>query len=105
MFKILYQNGRIVPVLCCSVCGTWIDDAGLAAAVFNSPKPDSEAQVVQVVHKGSCHDIAEDRLGATGKTVGWLELEKYLGDLSHNSGVTIEKLVSLEADDREIGRL
>lgn len=105
MLKILYKDGRNVPVLCCNQCGSWIDDAEFGAAVFNSPESNGQAQLVEIVHKGACHDLTEARLRMGGQSVGWQELRRYLADVTHNSGITVEKLQKQQARDDEFGRL
>jgi len=102
--KILRREGRSIPVACCDVCGSWIDDAGLGAAVFATPDED-EPQTVSFTHKGACHDKHEQALRAAGKTVGWWELSRYLAAVAHNSGVTVEVIQQQDERDRDIGGL
>ncbi len=103
--KVMRKTDRTVPMICCDVCGSWIDDVGLAAAVFKSLSDEGECQEVHLVHKGGCHDTVEARLREGGNSVGWHELGRFLADLSHNSGLTLERLQKLEADDETFGRL
>lgn len=105
MLKVMRKDGRTVPLLCCDVCGSWIDDAGLAAAVFPLLGPQGDTKAVQLVHKGVCHDKAEAALRAQGLGTGWHELKRYLPDALHNAGLTLEALQQMQADDEQFGRL
>ena len=106
MLKVMRKDGRTVPLACCDVCGSWIDDAELAAAVFAHIGPEEgDTQEVQVVHKGACHDKAEAQLQATGTGVGWLELKHFLADMLYNSGLPIAALQEIQADEEKFGRL
>ncbi|MET3916859.1 hypothetical protein ABID97_003641 [Variovorax sp. OAS795] len=105
MFKVLEKGGRTVPMICCDICKSWIDDVGLAAAVFESPAKDGDVQEVWMAHKGGCLDKAEAEIRADGKRTGWQELGKYLGDALHNAGLTPERMLAAKADDDEFGIL
>lgn len=105
MLKVMRKNDRTVPLLCCAVCGSWIDDAGLGAALFSSLGGDGDTKEVVLVHKGACHDGAEASLRSKGLQTGWLELRRYLADAAHNAGLTLEVLQRMQADDEQFGRL
>jgi hypothetical protein len=105
MLKVMRKNARTAPMLYCDACGSWIDDAGMAAAVFSNMDDDGETKEVALVHKGACHDKTEEVLLKKGLSVGWQELSRYLGDLLHNTGLSIEKLKKIDEDDQMFGRL
>ena len=105
MLKVMRKDDRTVPLLCCATCGSWIDDAGLGAAVFASLGDHGDTTEVALVHKGACHDKAEAALRAKGLSVGWLELRRYLADALYNAGLTPARLQQMQADDEEFGRL
>lgn len=105
MLKVMRKDGRTVPMLCCDACGAWIDDAGLGAAVFASLGEDGDTKEVALVHKRTCHDKTEAALRAKGLSVGWQELSRYLADALHNTGLPLEQLQKMQADDQQFGRL
>lgn len=105
MLKIISKEHKSVPIVCCAVCGSWIDQIGLGAAVFQSPARDGDTSEVMLVHKGACHDKAEATLSAGGRSVGWHTLARFLMDACHNSGLTVEEMVEREKHDQEVGRL
>jgi hypothetical protein len=105
MLKILSKGHRSVPIFCCAICGSWIDQLELGAAVFQSPEHEGHTVEVILAHKGACHDKAEASLSAAGKSVGWQELERYLMDACHNGGLTVQKMIKQDERDQEIGRL
>ena len=103
MFKVLGKEGRTVPLICCAVCGSWIEDIGHGAAVFESPRAEGESQAVTMVHKGACHDKAEQQLRAHSKVTGWQELGRYLMDALHNGGLTLDAMNAAKDRDDEFG--
>jgi hypothetical protein len=106
MLKVLRREGRVTPLICCDVCGAWIDDAEFGAVVY--PHLDfleGSTQDVQIVHKGACHDAAEAKLATAETGVAWLELKSWLADAVHNSGVTPGKIAEMRADEDKFGRL
>ena len=106
MLKVMRKSERTAPLVCCNVCGSWIDDAALGAAVFaHLGFEDGATQQVQLVHKGACHDTAEAQLRTKGVGVSWQELKRYLVDALHNSGVTIDTLREMQEDEEKFGRL
>jgi uncharacterized protein YndB with AHSA1/START domain len=105
MLKVISKNGRTVPIVCCDVCGSWIDDAGLGAAVFASLGDEGDTKEVRLVHKGACHDKDEARLREHGMSAGWQELKRFLADLLHNTGLSLEKQQQMQADEDKFGRL
>lgn len=94
MIKIHYTNGRNVPIMSCDICGTWIEDAGEAAAVFCTPKGNGDTVEVLHVHKRGCHDAAELRLGGR-RTCSWEELGTHMLNLTHNTGLPVERLAEI----------
>jgi FMN-dependent NADH-azoreductase len=103
MLKVLRSAQRNVPMLCCDACGSWIDDASLAAAVFRYTE-EGNANEVLLTHKGACHRVAEERL--SGETPPqWLELSKYLLHATHNAGLPPSALVRLADDEDQYGEL
>lgn len=81
-------------MLCCDICGSWIDDAELGAAVFPYPAEGAAVEVL-TVHKGACHDAAEERLSTPEASAPWLELKKFLWQLSHNAGFPADAVQQL----------
>lgn len=102
MIKVMRKDHRTVTIICCDVCGSWIDDAGLAAAVFRRMSVEGETTEVLHVHKGRCHDVAEARLG--GET-GWHEMRQHLYHVTSNTGLPPAALQKMEDDDNQFGTL
>lgn len=103
MFKVLEKDGRTVPMICCDVCGSWIDEIGHGAAVFASPQQNGDVEEVLMVHKGACHDKAEAQLRAKGKSTGWQELNRHLRNALHNGGLSAETIGEQQRSDDESG--
>ncbi len=101
MIKVMRKDSRTVSIMCCDVCGSWIDEAGLGAAVFRRLSEDGATSEVLHVHKGGCHDIAEERLGETG----WQELRQHLYHLTSNSGLPPAAMQKIQDDDEMFGTL
>ena len=74
------------PVVVCDICGDMIGDCTYGAAVFRDPKPTNENVKVDVlhVHKGTCHDKADERFNEN-KDCGWQELAMHLYLLCSNT--------------------
>ncbi|MYM82877.1 hypothetical protein GTP44_13025 [Duganella sp. FT50W] len=105
MLKLIRKSDRTLPIICCDVCGTWIDDAALGAAVFASLSSEGDTNEARLTHKGACHDKAEAELRGKGHNVGWLELKDFLSNMLHNSGVSLDVLKQMHADHEKFGRL
>jgi hypothetical protein len=103
MLKVLKSDHRNVPMLCCDVCGSWIDDAALAAAAFSYTEEGNASEVL-LVHKGACHRVAEERLSGESPA-HWLELGKYLLHVTHNAGLPAKVLLKLSDDEDLYGKL
>lgn len=101
MIKVMRKDDRTVTIICCDVCGSWIDEAGLGAAVFRRLSVEGDTSEVLHAHKGRCHEVAEERLGETG----WQELRQHLYHLTSNTGLPPEALQKLEDDDNLFGTL
>ncbi len=100
MIKVMNKGHRSVPVICCDVCGSWIDDADAGAAVFRKTTGADDVSEVLHAHKGRCHVVAEEQFGGQVKT-GWHELRQHLQLLAFNTGLPPAALQKLE-DDNEL---
>lgn len=100
MIKVMNKGSRSVPIVCCDVCGSWIDDADAGAAVFRKMAGEGNLSEVLHAHKGRCHVVAEERFGGQVKT-GWHELRQHLQLLTFNTGLPPAALQKLE-DDNEL---
>lgn len=98
MIKVMNKGHRTVPILCCDVCGSWIDDADAGAAVFRKTNGEGDISEVLHAHKGRCHVVAEERLGGQVKT-GWHELRQHLQLLAFNTGVPPAALQKMDGDN------
>lgn len=105
MLKVMRKADRTVPILCCDVCDSWIDDADYGAAVFPALSGEGEVGQAMIVHKGVCHDKAEATLRASGCATGWQELRRYLIDGLHNAGLSLEKMQDIQSDQDKFGHL
>lgn len=110
MIKILVLNARHAPIIMCDLCGQKIDDAIIGAAIFNNRTPGGDrlpdGSVIDVLHahKGECHDLAETKLGGKELT-GWIELERHVRYVLHNSGLDLQELLDYDDFDNEVGTL
>jgi hypothetical protein len=104
MIKMLNASGRSAPVIICDICGKRIKEHELGAAVF--PRTDSEGAIAEIlhVHKGQCHDEAEQKVGG-GKGAPWLELINHFSYLLHNLGLSVERLEELDQEWPILGNL
>lgn len=98
MVKVMNKGHRSVPIVCCDVCGCWIDDADAGAAVFRRITDEVDLSEVLHVHKGRCHVLAEAHFGGQVET-GWHELRQHLQLLSFNTGVPAAALQKQRDDD------
>ena len=95
MIKVMNKGHRSVPIVCCDICGSWIDDADAGAAVFRKTAGEGDISEALHAHKGRCHVVAEERFGGQAKT-GWHELRQHLQLLMFNTGVPPTALQKLE---------
>lgn len=86
MIKVMNKGYRSVPIICCDVCGSWIDDADAGAAVFRRTTGEGDISEALHTHKGRCHVVAEEQLGGQAQT-GWHELRQHLHLLTFNTGL------------------
>lgn len=89
MIKMLNIKGRACPIVICDVCQKRIESSEAAAAVFQRSDIEVDGDVSQVlhVHKGQCHDDAEQKIG-NGKGAPWQELDHHIYFLIGNVGTT-----------------
>lgn len=82
----LLGGAAYAPTFVCDICGEWIEDIGLGAYVFVN-RSDACPQEPLIVHKGRCHDEAEERLTADEHpgAGGWAELKTLPARLANNS--------------------
>ena len=92
MIRVVEKNARTYPLLICDICGERIENLGLGAAVFPRTDVDGEINDVLHVHKRSCHDAAERKVGG-GKGAPWQELQDHFVYLMANAGKPVEQLV------------
>jgi len=106
MIKVLYKEGRFIPVVVCDICGQQITEARNGAVANTWTEDIQEPGYVEILyaHKGACHDIAEARLSQKSQTIGWEELSHHLLYVVRNAGLTIENLEKLEHDYQEFLR-
>lgn len=98
MIKVMNKGARSVPIVCCDVCGSWIDDGDAGAAVFRKITGEGDISEVLHAHKGRCHVVAEERFGGQART-GWHELRQHLQLLTFNTGVPPAALQHLKDGD------
>lgn len=98
MIKVMNKGHRSVPIVCCDVCGSWIDDADAGAAVFRKTTSEGDSSEVLHAHKGRCHVVVEEQFGGQPKT-GWHELRQHLQLLKFNTGLPPAALQKLADDD------
>lgn len=98
MIKVMNKGHRSVPMVCCDICGDWIDDADAGAAVFRKTSGEGDTSEVLHTHKGRCHVVAEQQFGGQVNT-GWHELRPHLQLLKFNTGVPPDTLQKLEDDN------
>ena len=66
MIKILFKDTLSCPIFTCDICGDMIGDLGEGAAVFAdlARRPENMKIDVLHVHKGKCHELAEQKMAA-----------------------------------------
>ena len=94
MIKILFKDTLSCPVFTCDVCGDMIGDLSEGAAVFADMARRTENLKIDVihVHKGKCHEIAEQKAKSKCE---WQPLGAHLYFLCANTevdGKHLEKL-------------
>lgn len=100
--KILYRDQRNCPVVVCDVCQDMIGNAGEGAVVFRCSAPENSKLVCLHVHKGECHDKAEEGI----EDAGWEELGAHMAYIMSNLGIDLEAFKELDrsmALRREVG--
>jgi hypothetical protein len=102
VLKIIKVGDVSEPAIFCDVCTKQITAAGEAAAVYPYEEKDGAVLEVLHVHKGRCHDTAENKVGSNGGAP-WQELESHLLWLLKNTGLPLDRLGELEADEKEFG--
>lgn len=89
MIKIQFIEGKYAPIIVCDICGQHIKDAEDAVAVNTSPSDNNEVLDVLHVHRGDCHNSADQKLGGVA---GYSDMDFHLFNLIHNSGLSLDKL-------------
>jgi hypothetical protein len=89
MIKIFTTSTGTAPRSVCAVCHQPIDDSGMAMVAFEQPQAKGTYSEVAFLHKGECDEAYK---GGHSRAGGWVELDHFLVDLCHNSGLTAEKL-------------
>ena len=74
------HDGKVACIVC-DVCGGIISDIKLGAVVFPSEGKVGTLLSSATVHKGKCHDAAENDFGGNINT-GWFELVSVLDRLA-----------------------
>lgn len=73
MIEMTRESGISAPVFLCDVCKKPILFVGRAAVVFSRDLKNGERVPAMIVHKGACHDAAEQALGDAQGISSWLE--------------------------------
>jgi hypothetical protein len=83
-------DGRYAPQVICDTCGQAITRPAMAAVVYNMEGKGDRTCLF--VHKGPCHDAADERIRAAGGFPGWDELGTWVANLLHNTGFDDDEL-------------
>jgi hypothetical protein len=91
--KILYRDHHHCPIVVCDVCSDMIADFTEGAAVFLGSAPENSKLCCIHVHKGKCHDKAEEGM----EDSGWEELGAHIAYILHNLRITPDTYKELQA--------
>lgn len=94
MIKILFKETLSCPVFACDICSDMIGDLSEGAAVFADVSGRGENMKIDVlhVHKGKCHELAEQKMK---QRCEWQPLGAHLYFLCAN----------IEVDGRQLDKL
>jgi len=81
--KIFNRAGLSAPIFVCDVCGDGINLLHEGAVVFDMMAPDNVKTDALHVHKGTCLDTAEAKIGEV--RAGWDELAEHIKHLIANT--------------------
>jgi hypothetical protein len=91
--KILFRNQMHCPIVVCDVCGDMIANVNEGAVVFPCSAPENSKLSCLHVHKGDCHDKAEENQ----QNAGWEELGAHMAFVMSNLGIDLERFRELQA--------
>lgn len=91
MVVMKFNHGRSCPYFECEVCGGRIETRAAAIVYFLKPEGESSGLVV---HKGRCHDEAQENMEkwTPGVPVVWQEMADFLVNVTHNTGMDLKAL-------------
>ncbi|MES2562725.1 MAG: hypothetical protein V4637_08355 [Pseudomonadota bacterium] len=95
MIKILFKETLSCPVFNCDLCGDMIGDISEGAALFADVSKRRENAKIEVmhVHKGKCHELAEEKMH---RKCEWQPLGAHLYFLCANIEVDSKQLDKLK---------
>jgi hypothetical protein len=105
VIKTLYSGGRYSPMFVCDHCGEPIRNVALALALARSSGV-TEGEMIETfhVHKGPCDRAVSARINAISGS-GSTEMRYHLRYLLHNTGVSLEDMAAVDAQEEELGSL
>ena len=95
MIKILFKDTLSCPIFSCDICGDMIGELIEGVAVFAEVSKRTENMKIDVlhVHRGKCHELAEQKMKARCE---WQPLGAHLYFLCANTGVDGKQLEKLK---------
>ena len=87
MIKVIFHEGKFIPLVLCDICDRQITDATQAIVVSYFLRTFQDDWKVFYVHKGKCSDVAATRFN---EPATWEKLSTHLYLLCHNLGLTSE---------------
>lgn len=90
--KILFRNHSHCPIIICDICSDMISEVNEGAVVFPCSAPEHSKLSCLHVHKGACHEKAEENV----QNAGWDELGVHMAYVLSNLGVDAAAYRELE---------